>query len=54
MTEKLDCLVAVFVSTSGVSGEELGADEKELVQLVWQVVDLESNTVNLIDVPFSF
>lgn len=53
MTEKLDCLVAVFVSTSGASGEELGADERELVQLVWQVVDLESNTVNLTDIPVS-
>lgn len=49
MTEKLECLVAVFVSTSGASGEELGADEKELVQLVWQVVDMESNTVSLND-----
>ncbi|XP_031432849.1 epithelial splicing regulatory protein 1 isoform X2 [Clupea harengus] len=43
MTEKLDCLVALFVATSGTSGDELGTDERELVQLVWQVVDLESN-----------
>ncbi|KAL2083945.1 hypothetical protein ACEWY4_019463 [Coilia grayii] len=43
MTEKVDCLVALYVSTSGSNGDELGADERELVQLVWQVVDLKSN-----------
>ena len=48
MTEKLDCLVALFVATSGTSGDELGTDERELVQLVWQVVDLESNKVILL------
>lgn len=45
MTGKMECLVALYVSTSGGNGDELGADERELVQLVWQVVDLESNKV---------
>ncbi|XP_048116189.1 epithelial splicing regulatory protein 1 isoform X3 [Alosa alosa] len=49
MMEKLDCLVALFMSTSGANEDELGADERELVQLVWQVVDLESNTTGEIN-----
>ncbi|XP_028835900.1 epithelial splicing regulatory protein 1 isoform X2 [Denticeps clupeoides] len=42
---KPECLVPLFVSTSGASGDDLGSDETELVQLVWQVVDLKNDKV---------
>uniref|UniRef100_A0A8C6V5B7 Epithelial splicing regulatory protein 1 n=1 Tax=Neogobius melanostomus TaxID=47308 RepID=A0A8C6V5B7_9GOBI len=38
MTAQVDYLVVVFTATSGASGELLGSDEKELVQLVWQLL----------------
>ncbi|XP_048881044.1 epithelial splicing regulatory protein 1 isoform X4 [Brienomyrus brachyistius] len=40
MTANVDYLVALFCTTSGASGNQLGSDEKEIIQLVWQVVDL--------------
>uniref|UniRef100_A0A8C0YFD4 Epithelial splicing regulatory protein 1 n=1 Tax=Cyprinus carpio carpio TaxID=630221 RepID=A0A8C0YFD4_CYPCA len=40
MTVNPDYLVLLFATTSGASGDQLGSDEKEIVQLVWQVVDL--------------
>ncbi|XDV40320.1 hypothetical protein PO909_009421 [Leuciscus waleckii] len=40
MTVNPDYLVLLFTTTSGASGDHLGTDEKEIVQLVWQVVDL--------------
>ncbi|XP_041104714.1 epithelial splicing regulatory protein 1 isoform X1 [Polyodon spathula] len=40
MSATLDYLVVLFNTTSGVNGAALGSDEKELVQLMWQVVDL--------------
>ncbi|XP_059363872.1 epithelial splicing regulatory protein 1-like isoform X1 [Carassius carassius] len=40
MTVNPDYLVVFFTTTSGASGDQLGSDEKEIVQLVWQVVDL--------------
>ncbi|MGH0160433.1 UNVERIFIED_CONTAM: hypothetical protein FKN15_039328 [Acipenser sinensis] len=40
MTTTLDYLVVLFNTTSGFNGANLGSDEKELVQLMWQVVDL--------------
>ncbi|XP_033849359.1 epithelial splicing regulatory protein 1-like isoform X2 [Acipenser ruthenus] len=40
MTATLDYLVVLFNTTSGFNGANLGSDEKELVQLMWQVVDL--------------
>uniref|UniRef100_A0A8C6NW87 Epithelial splicing regulatory protein 1 n=1 Tax=Nothobranchius furzeri TaxID=105023 RepID=A0A8C6NW87_NOTFU len=45
MTAQVDYLVVVFTTTSGASGELLGSDEKELVQLVWQLVDVKNKTV---------
>ncbi|XP_042345754.1 epithelial splicing regulatory protein 1 isoform X1 [Plectropomus leopardus] len=42
MTAQVDYLVVVFTATSGASGELLGSDEKELVQLVWQLVDVKN------------
>uniref|UniRef100_A0A8C9TM41 Epithelial splicing regulatory protein 1 n=1 Tax=Scleropages formosus TaxID=113540 RepID=A0A8C9TM41_SCLFO len=40
MTTSLDYLVVFFSATSGAGGEQLGSDEKEIIQLAWQVVDL--------------
>lgn len=40
MTGSLDYLVVLFGATAGTRGTELGLDEKELVLLLWQVVDL--------------
>lgn len=45
MTAQVDYLVVAFTTTSGASGELLGSDEKELVQLVWQLVDVKNKTV---------
>ncbi|XP_034730600.1 epithelial splicing regulatory protein 1 isoform X2 [Etheostoma cragini] len=42
MTAQVDYLVVIFTATSGASGELLGSDEKELVQLVWQLVDVKN------------
>uniref|UniRef100_A0A672SH52 Epithelial splicing regulatory protein 1 n=1 Tax=Sinocyclocheilus grahami TaxID=75366 RepID=A0A672SH52_SINGR len=46
MTVNPDYLVLFFTTTSGASGDQLGSDEKEIVQLVWQVVDLATKKVN--------
>ncbi|TRY84584.1 hypothetical protein DNTS_001322 [Danionella cerebrum] len=40
MTANPDYLVLLFTTTSGNTGDQLGTDEKEIVQVVWQVVDL--------------
>uniref|UniRef100_A0A672GRF7 RRM domain-containing protein n=1 Tax=Salarias fasciatus TaxID=181472 RepID=A0A672GRF7_SALFA len=45
MTAQVDYLVVLFTATSGASGELLGSDEKELVQLVWQLVDVKNKQV---------
>lgn len=45
MTAQVDYLVVLFTATSGASGDLLGSDEKELVQLVWQLVDLKNEKV---------
>ncbi|XP_056619299.1 epithelial splicing regulatory protein 1 isoform X2 [Triplophysa dalaica] len=45
MTVNPDILVLLFTTTSGASGDRLGSDEKEVVQLVWQVVDLATKKV---------
>lgn len=45
MTAQVDYLAVVFAATSGASGELLGSDEKELVQLVWQLVDVKNKKV---------
>ncbi|KAM3614789.1 uncharacterized protein V6R79_019050 [Siganus canaliculatus] len=49
MTAQVDYLVVVFTATSGASGELLGSDEKELVQLVWQLVDLKNKTLGKVN-----
>uniref|UniRef100_A0A7N6B894 RRM domain-containing protein n=1 Tax=Anabas testudineus TaxID=64144 RepID=A0A7N6B894_ANATE len=50
MTAQVDYLVVLFTATSGASGELLGSDEKELVQLVWQLVDVKNKKVKEEDV----
>ena len=45
MTAQVDYLVVLFTATSGASGDLLGSDEKELVQLVWQLVDVRNKKV---------
>uniref|UniRef100_H3DLY8 Epithelial splicing regulatory protein 1 n=1 Tax=Tetraodon nigroviridis TaxID=99883 RepID=H3DLY8_TETNG len=47
MTAQVDYLAVVFAATSGASGDLLGSDEKELVQLVWQLVDLKNQKADL-------
>nr|XP_009939267.1 PREDICTED: epithelial splicing regulatory protein 2 [Opisthocomus hoazin] len=37
-----DSLVVLFGATAGAYGAKLGSDERELILLVWQVVDLHS------------
>jgi len=46
MTAQVDYLVVLFTATSGASGDLLGSDEKELVQLAWQLVDVKNKTVH--------
>ncbi|MEE6463533.1 hypothetical protein FKM82_005943 [Ascaphus truei] len=40
-----DYLVILFTATAGVNGDKLGSDEKEVIQLLWKVVDLTINKV---------
>ncbi|XP_044540171.1 epithelial splicing regulatory protein 2-like [Gracilinanus agilis] len=40
-----DSLVVLFGATAGALGAKLGSDERELILLVWQVVDLHSRKV---------
>ncbi|XP_061572773.1 epithelial splicing regulatory protein 1 isoform X2 [Cololabis saira] len=49
MTDQVDYLVVVFTATSGASGELLGSDEKELVQLAWQLVDVKNKTLGKVN-----
>uniref|UniRef100_A0A672TKA0 Epithelial splicing regulatory protein 2 n=1 Tax=Strigops habroptila TaxID=2489341 RepID=A0A672TKA0_STRHB len=45
MASHSDSLVVVFGATAGAHGAKLGSDERELILLVWQVVDLHSKKV---------
>ncbi|XP_045901024.1 epithelial splicing regulatory protein 1 isoform X1 [Micropterus dolomieu] len=49
MTAQVDYLVVAFTATSGASGELLGSDEKELVQLVWQLVDVQNKKLGKVN-----
>ncbi|XP_034410102.1 epithelial splicing regulatory protein 1 isoform X2 [Cyclopterus lumpus] len=49
MTAQVDYLVVVFTATSGASGELLGSDEKELGQLVWQLVDVKNKKLGKVN-----
>ncbi|KAF7669708.1 hypothetical protein LDENG_00147210 [Lucifuga dentata] len=49
MSAQVDYLVVLFTATSGASGELLGSDEKELVQLVWQLVDVKNKKLGKVN-----
>ncbi|XP_068180771.1 epithelial splicing regulatory protein 1 isoform X1 [Antennarius striatus] len=49
MTAQVDYLVVLFTTTSGASGELLGSDERELVQLVWQLVDIKNRKLGKVN-----
>ncbi|KAF7246116.1 Epithelial splicing regulatory protein 1 [Varanus komodoensis] len=45
MTASPDYLVVLFVTTAGAQGARLGSDERELIQLLWSVVELANRKV---------
>lgn len=45
MTASPDYLVVLFGTTAGANGARLGSDERELIQLLWRVVDLTNKKV---------
>ncbi|KAG7475618.1 epithelial splicing regulatory protein 1 isoform X1 [Solea senegalensis] len=49
MTAQVDYLAVVYTATSGASAELLGSDEKELVQLVWQLVDVKNKKLGRVN-----
>uniref|UniRef100_A0A3Q3Q1I7 RRM domain-containing protein n=1 Tax=Monopterus albus TaxID=43700 RepID=A0A3Q3Q1I7_MONAL len=49
MTAQVDYLVVIFTATSGASGELLGSDEKEFVQVVWQLVDVKNKKLGKVN-----
>ncbi|KAK2815092.1 hypothetical protein Q7C36_023358 [Tachysurus vachellii] len=49
MTVNPEYLVLLFTTTSGASGELLGSDEKEIVQLVWQVMNLSTKKTGAVN-----
>ncbi|XP_037532233.1 epithelial splicing regulatory protein 1 isoform X1 [Nematolebias whitei] len=49
MTAQVDYLAVVFTATSGAAGELLGSDEKELVRLVWQLVNVKNKTLGKVN-----
>ncbi|XP_053571183.1 epithelial splicing regulatory protein 1 isoform X1 [Bombina bombina] len=49
-----DYLVILFTTTAGANGPKLGSDEKEVIQLLWKVIDLANKKVGeLHQVPVS-
>ncbi|KAL8181915.1 UNVERIFIED_CONTAM: hypothetical protein K2H54_034340 [Gekko kuhli] len=46
MTTSPDYLVILFGATAGANGARLGSDERELIRLLWKVVDLASKKFN--------
>ncbi|KAJ8004934.1 hypothetical protein DPEC_G00141440 [Dallia pectoralis] len=49
MTAQVDYLAVLFTTTSGAGGDLLGLDEKELVQLGWQLVDLKNKKLGKVN-----
>lgn len=41
-----DYLVILFTTTAGANCAKLGSDEKEVIQLLWKVVDLANKKVS--------
>uniref|UniRef100_A0A8C5EK84 Epithelial splicing regulatory protein 2-like n=1 Tax=Gouania willdenowi TaxID=441366 RepID=A0A8C5EK84_GOUWI len=48
MASHSDTLVVFFGATAGANGGKLGSDEREIILLVWQIVDLRENKVGKI------
>ena len=45
MASHSDTLVVFFGATAGANGGKLGSDEREIILLVWQIVDLREKKV---------
>lgn len=45
MASHSDTLVVFFGATAGANGGKLGSDEREIILLVWQIVDLREKQV---------
>uniref|UniRef100_A0A8D3A1G7 Epithelial splicing regulatory protein 2 n=1 Tax=Scophthalmus maximus TaxID=52904 RepID=A0A8D3A1G7_SCOMX len=45
MASHSDTLVVFFGATAGANGDKLGSDEREIILLVWQIVDLRDKKV---------
>ncbi|XP_033899157.3 epithelial splicing regulatory protein 2-like isoform X4 [Acipenser ruthenus] len=45
MASHNDTVVVLFGATAGANGVKLGSDERELILLVWQIVDLQNKKV---------
>ncbi|KAM9860914.1 epithelial splicing regulatory protein 2 [Aulostomus maculatus] len=49
MASHSDTLVVFFGATAGANGGKLGSDEREIILLVWQIVDLHEKKVGKIN-----
>lgn len=45
-------LVVFYCATAGQNDENIGADEEEIVLLVWLVIDIANNKVSLVFQPY--
>lgn len=52
MASHSDTLVVFFGATAGANGGKLGSDEREIILLVWQIVDLHEKKVRTFCDPF--
>lgn len=52
MASHSDTLVVFFGATAGANGGKLGSDEREIILLVWQIVDLHEKKVRTFSDPF--
>lgn len=41
-------VVSLYVATSGLGGSALGSDEKEIILLVYVIIDVQTTKVSLI------
>lgn len=51
MASHSDTLVVFFGATAGANGGKLGSDEREIILLVWQIVDLHEKKVRTFSDP---
>lgn len=54
MASHSDTLVVFFGATAGANGGKLGSDEREIILLVWQIVDLHEKKVRTLLTRFRF